>query len=558
MGNCLKNSTASRNKPLPIDTIFMLPSPLPAWPSGSDFARGVVDLGGLQIRKVASFQKIWTVYEGGPDNLGATIFEPEPSSIPDGFSMLGSYAQPNNRPQFGWVLVGKTDAGDQSGDILKQPIDYTLVWNYSNTKCLKTNSSTDTAYFWLPTPPDGYKSIGYIITTSPDKPSLDKIRCIRSDFTDELETDSWIWAQGKDQESVDGLNIYSSRPKNRGANALSVAAGTFILQNGNNSSQLPLSCLQNKNLTSTTMPNLSQIKALFQTYSPYIYFHPKENYLPSSVNWYFSNGALLYKKGEESNPTAIEQDGSNLPQGGANDGLYWLDLPIDEQAKEKVKRGDLKSAEVYLHAKSMLGGTFTDIQVWTFYPFNGPATAKLGLIEEIPLGKIGEHVGDWEHFTLRISNFDGILDRVYFAQHSGGQWMDSCSIEFQNGNKFVMYSSLNGHASYPKAGVVLQGTGAVGIRNDTAKSDMVVDCGAAFSVVAAETVEEPPWLNYFREWGPARSYKIAEEVEKVKKLLPGKLKSAFEKLVNSLPKEVYGQVGPTGPKLKENWAGDEK
>ncbi|KAL2236771.1 UNVERIFIED_CONTAM: hypothetical protein Sindi_0868800 [Sesamum indicum] len=557
MGNCLNSNVSSSNKdvrnPLPIDTVFKLPSPLPTWPAGGEFGSGVIDLGGLQVRQLSSFKKVWEVYAGGPGNLGATFFEP--SSIPDGFSMLGSYAQPNNQPLFGWVLVGKTDAADQSGDILKQPTDYNLVW--------ANNSTQDPAYFWLPTPPDGYKPVGHVITTSPDKPSLDKIRCVRTDFTDEPETDNLIWAGGAAKSSGNGLNVYGLRPKSRGINAQPLSVGTFIIQNTTTSdgkSDLSLSCLKNKNPSLSTSPNLRQVEALFQTYSPYIYFHPKEIYLPSSVNWYFSNGALLYKKGEESSPIPIDPNGSNLPQGGSNDGSYWLDLPVDEQAKEKVKKGDLQSAEAYLHVKPILGATFTDIQVWLFYPFNGHAVLKLGVIDEIPLGKIGEHVGDWEHVTLRISNFDGVLYKVYFAEHSGGKWVDSCLLEFQNGNKFVGYSSLNGHATYYQAGLFLQGASDIGIRNDTAKSDNVMDTGARYSVVAGDglSTAEPPWLNYDREWGPKKTYEFGDEVKKVEKWLPGNLKSAFERLVKTLPAEVYGEEGPTGPKMKNNWDGDEK
>ncbi|XP_061367453.1 DEAD-box ATP-dependent RNA helicase 38-like [Gastrolobium bilobum] len=70
-------------------------------------------------------------------------------------------------------------------------------------------------------------------------------------------------------------------------------------------------------------------------------------------------------------------------------------------------------------------------------------------------------------------------------------------------------------------------------------------------------VVEPAWLNYFREWGPKTDYSIDDELKKVEKLLPGKLKSAFENFVKSLPKEVLGAEGPTGPKVKNNWSGDE-
>ncbi|XP_057786654.1 hypothetical protein At1g04090-like [Salvia miltiorrhiza] len=543
MGNCLRTNYSSTNKAaavLPIDTVFKLPSPLPTWPPGAGFATGEIDLGGLQVRQVTSFHRIWTAYQGGPDGLGATFLEPSP--IPDGFSMLGSYAQPNNQPLFGSVLVAKTDAADQSGEILKQPTDYTLI----------SPDDPNSAHFWLPTPPDGFKAVGLVVTASPEKPPLDRIRCVRSDFTDDAETETLIWG------NANGINVYGLRPKTRGTNAKSLGIGTFIAQN-NGDTTLALSCLMNKNSASSAMPNQAQIKAVFGSYAPYVYFHPDEIYLPSSVNWYFSNGALLYKKGEESNPVRVEPDGSNLPQGGLNDGLYWLDLPVEPEEGSRVKKGDLRSAEAYLHVKPVLGGSGTDIQVWLFYPFNGPATAKVGMIEKIPLGKIGGHVGDWEHVTLRISNFDGALRRVYFAEHSGGRWVDSSVLEFESGNRFAGYSSLNGHATYSRAGVVMQGGGDLGIRNDTAKSAMVVDTGASFAVVAAEEgAVEPPWLNYYRKWGPTRSYDIVEEVDKVVKLLPESVKQQVEKLVKALPTEIFGEDGPTGPKMKNNWDGDEK
>ncbi|XP_047967948.1 uncharacterized protein LOC125211997 [Salvia hispanica] len=540
MGNCLpstgtsssnKAATAAARAALPIDTLFKFPSPPPTLPPGGGFATGEIDLGGLQLRQVTSFDKIWTA----PGELGATFLEP--SNIPDGFSMLGCYAQPNNQPLFGWVLVAKTDATDQSGQILKQPTDYTLI-------------HSEPAYFWLPTPPDGFRAVGLVVTASSEKPPLDKIRCVRSDFTDEAETESLIWGNANGD-----FNVYGLRPKTRGSNAKSVSAGTFTVQ----SNEVGLSCLLNKTSILSAMPNLAQIEAVFRSYAPFIYFHPDEIYLPSSVNWYFSNGALLYKKGEESNPVRVEPDGSNLPRGGSNDGSYWLDLPVEPVRASEVKKGNLESAEAYVHVKPVLGGSGTDIQVWIFYPFNGPATAKVGIVDRIPLGKIGAHVGDWEHVTLRISNFDGILRRVYFAEHSGGRWVEASQLEFSGGgNRFVGYASLNGHATYAAAGVVMQGGGSAGIRNDTARSAMVMDTAARFKVVAAEGVEEPLWLNYYRKWGPTRSHDSVEEVKRLEKLVPASVKGQLDKVVKALPAELFGEDGPTGPKMKNYWDGDER
>lgn len=263
-------------------------------------------------------------------------------------------------------------------------------------------------------------------------------------------------------------------------------------------------------------------------------------------------------------PSPIDSTGSNLPQGGSNDGQYWLDLPIDDNTKEAVKKGDIQSSRPYLHIKPMLGATFTDIAMWIYYPFNGPSRAKVEVFN-IKLGKLGEHVGDWEHVTLRISNFTGELWRAYFSEHSSGTWVDASQLEFQNGNKFVAYSSLNGHAFYPKAGLYLQGSSdpRIGIRNDAAKGKDSMDTGVRFQVVAAEylgpeAVVEPPWLNYMREWGPKVTYDIANELKDAERLLPRKLRRALENFVSSLPDELLGEEGPTGPKEKASWTMDEK
>ncbi|KAK4769767.1 hypothetical protein SAY87_030299 [Trapa incisa] len=536
-------------KALPIETTFKLPVPLPSWPPGSGFGNRSIDLGGLEVSRVSTFKRVWAAYEGGADNLGATFFEPE--AIPQGFFMLGGYCQPNNRPLNGWVLVAK------DGAALAKPTDYTLVWSSESLKMKQDGLG----YFWLPLPPDGYTAVGLVITASPEKPSVNRIRCVRSDFTEPSQPETSIW--GPPNNTTESFKVSSSRPQNRGTQALGVSVGTYIAEV--NSWVNPIRCLKNNNPSYTSyMPNTNQVDALIRTYSPLFYFHPKENYLPSSVTWFFSNGALLYKKGDESNPVSVRPNGSNIPQDGSNDGLYWLDLPVAESGKELVKKGDLRSSQGYMHVKPMYGGTFTDIAVWLFYPFNGPSTAKIEVVD-IPLGRIGEHVGDWEHVTLRISNFDGSLWRVFFSQHSGGTWVDASELEYQagGGNRFVAYSSLNGHATFPKSGLVLQGSGGVGLRNDTAKSNLTVDTAVAFSVVAVDymagegPISSPPWLNYMRKWGPKINYNTAEEAEKVVKMLPGKLKSTFEGLMKSLPREVIEEDGPTGPKVKNSWSGDE-
>ncbi|KAL9662056.1 hypothetical protein QQ045_026884 [Rhodiola kirilowii] len=307
----------------------------------------------------------------------------------------------------------------------------------------------------------------------------------------------------------------------------------------------------------TSPPSLEQVRTFLTTHGPLVYFHPDEEYLPSSVDWFFKNGALLYQHGNESHPVRINYRGSNLPQGGGDDGAFWLDLPMKSNAAEHVKKGNLGSAKGYVHVKPLQSG-YTDLAIWLFFPYNGPARAKVFFLD-IRFPDLGSHVCDWEHITLRI--WDGKLQGIYFSQHKGGHWVIASDLEYANGNKPIVYASHHGHAMFPHGGLVMQGYKQLGFRNYMAKSGLLLDLGAKSEIVSGEYlgIVEPLWLNYLRKWGPKLDYKIVDYLNKVKKLLVfNKLKRKFEKFVNGLPPDVLGQEGPSGPKDKPSWNGEEQ
>jgi len=205
---------------------------------GGGFATGIIDLGGgLLVSQITTFNKVWTTFEGGPNNLGVTFFEPK--GLSQGFFMLGCYCQPNNMPLHGWVLVGKGDSSISNGALAK-PVDYKLVWT---TSSLKTKQDGE-GYIWLPIAPDEYKPVGYVVTTSQEKPSLDKIRCVRSDLTDECTTyhSMKLWRTQNKRFSV-----FDVGPMKRSIEAQGVRVGTFLAQSGGgtNPKPLPIVCLKN-------------------------------------------------------------------------------------------------------------------------------------------------------------------------------------------------------------------------------------------------------------------------------------------------------------------------
>ncbi|KAL5837674.1 hypothetical protein ACOSQ3_014843 [Xanthoceras sorbifolium] len=531
---------------------FSLPSPLPQLPQGQGFATGRINLGELEVTKIAKFESIWScnVLHGKAE--GVTFYKPV--EIPDGFHCLGHYCQLNDQPLRGCVLVARDAAAKPEADginnslldvpaALRKPLNYMLIWSTEpqHGRC---------GYFWLPNPPVGYKAMGIVVTETPEEPELDQVRCVREDLTESCETCDVILTTTDSNHSKYSFQVWKTRPCKRGMFCRGVSVGTFFCSTYSNAEdQIDVACLKNLDSTLHAMPNLDQIHALIKHYGPTVFFHPDEDCMPSSVQWFFKNGAVLYQDGQ-SKCEPIDYRGSNLPSGGTNDGAFWIDLPDDDEARNYLKKGNLESAELYVHVKPALGGTFTDIAMWVFCPLNGPATLK---------------IGDWEHFTLRVSNFTGELWQAYFSEHSGGRWVDACDLEYIEGNKPIVYSSKHGHASFPHPGTYLQGSSrlGIGIKNDCARSKFFVDSSTKYQIVAAEylgdgVVTEPCWLQYMREWGPTIVYDSRSELDKVINLLPFFVRLSVENIFDSFPTELYGEEGPTGPKEKDNWEGDER
>ncbi|KAK9756839.1 hypothetical protein RND81_01G124400 [Saponaria officinalis] len=554
-GNYSKNNSSD-------DDTFSLPAPLPQWPQGQGFSTGKIRLREIEVAEITTFEFIWSSHSSHNNKKGVAFYKPV--GIPEGFFSLGHYCQPNNKPLHGFVLVARdlatsnsvNDTGPVCSPALLPPCDYSLVWKSDDG----IGNYEPPGYFWLPESPPRYKALGFVVTNMPGKPDWADVKCVREDLVDKSESCGLLLETYSKFHKIP-FEVRRTRPCHRGMLGRGVSTGTFFCASlWNAGEEMPISCLKNSDPDLRAMPNLDQIHSLIRHYGPTVFFHPKEVYLPSSISWFFENGVRLCKVGQPKGES-VDPDGSNLPAGGSNDGEFWLDFPTDDQ-REVIKHGNLESAELYVHVKPALGGTFTDIAMWVFSPFNGPATFKIGPTN-IALSRTGEHVGDWEHFTLRISNFTGRLDSIYFSQHSGGVWIDASDLEFIEGNRAIVYSSKNGHASYPHPGTYLQGSSklGVGIRNDCARSKLYVDSSTRYQIIAAEylgtSVSEPCWLQFMREWGPKIVYGSRKELDKLIKRLPLMIRGSVRNLFNKLPAELSGEEGPTGPKEKNNWFGDE-
>ncbi|XP_024530301.1 putative vacuolar protein sorting-associated protein TDA6 [Selaginella moellendorffii] len=545
------------------------------------FGTRVIPLGEIEVLEAEHLEKIWETSDG------RALFY-KPVQVPDGFHALGCHARRTEVPDSLLLLVrgSGVTAGASKPAPLAPPVDYSLVW-----KSPVRNENETAMAFWLPLPPAGYKALGFVASVT--KPGVDEVACVREDLTSDATISNSILASSSssvssssssvftglfqslwsrllmssssvaDNNTVESFYVWQTRPREVGVTAKGLSTGTFYCSSSSSSPLPSIATLQNVSFDlPSSMPSLQQLDALVKRYAPIMFLHPDEDFFPCSVEWFFQNGALLYSKQNPSAPVQITANGANLPGGETNDGSYWLDLPRDAAAAEKVRRGNLESAITYLHVKPVFGGTFTDMQFWFYYPFNGPATLKVGLIN-VKLGKIGEHVSDWEHLTLRVDNFTGNLSSVYLGHHSSGTWYQPSDLEFDSTTTYrpFVYASKHGHALYAHPGDNLQGDEerGLGIRNDTKRSSFTWDVSKHQLISAAYLgVEEPPWLQFMREWGPKIQYNSRTELEKVFKFLPKKIRRSIEDIFNRFPNELSGEEGPTGPKQKNFWTGDER
>jgi len=128
-------------------------------------------------------------------------------------------------------------------------------------------------------------------------PPLEEVACVREDLTDECEPHgSLLHLQLPGPSSF--FTVQGVRPVRRGMWGKGVCVGTFCCAaDGLPPREHGMACLGNVELDLSAMPTLEQAHAVIRHYGPTLFFHPKEVYLPSSVSWFFKNGAALYKRG---------------------------------------------------------------------------------------------------------------------------------------------------------------------------------------------------------------------------------------------------------------------
>lgn len=262
--------------------------------------------------------------------------------------------------------------------------------------------------------------------------------------------------------------------------------------------------------------------ALLQTYAPYVYLHPDEKYFPADIDWYLQRVTMKFQYYYQDGGTTLEpvlthvtpdniaiqiqEDARGTHHSGYQAGQPSSDisdnflLDINDTAStypgQPLQRGAC-TAPVY--AAVIPGPQYTDLLYVFFYPYNGAAMNDPGLF--------GTHQADWEHVIVRLGSDGATIIGAYFQAHGAddpySRWYapppapkHAPVLQFAGiaSNRIVVYSGLEGHASYPRAGSWNYG----------ARGNDVTAPGPPWNTadhVVEISVTHPGWNQYRARWG---------------------------------------------------------
>ncbi len=401
----------------------------------------------------------WNDFETG-GQYTASFWHPD---IPAGLNIfalgdvaIGGYAPP----------PGMTIARDLSGFALAHPVGFNFIWSDSGS------GGYYDGCFFDPIPPPGYVSLGSVgwNCSSGGQPSLTSVVCVRSDLVVQASVGDFIY-----NSASTGASPFSAWKINPPAGAIDL--GAFVATSGYAPPTGPVYCLKESAVEAMDAPSQAEIEALLSEFGPIIRFHPGEAYFPDDPAAVLDHPSTSVQHSIVENPnnyntfslTPIASQGTSSTTILA-DMQTALSHPLADTPEFKVHLNfpqflpgapivnSRSPAEAYVRVQPHQGA-LTDLQFWTFYPWNGPGKAHASCVDLDfdPTGPVGRHWSDWENVRVRVTNRNvwnpGVyeLANVSMSRHSFDAEIAAANLELVQ-NHPVIYSGLGSHAQYPSPG----------------------------------------------------------------------------------------------------------
>jgi len=223
-------------------------------------------------------------------------------------------------------------------------------------------------------------------------------------------------------------------------------------------------------------------------YAPLAYLHSEEIFNPSSVEFFL--------------PFMEEQDGyltTRMPLGcpTCRPFPFLFGQPVTEK----------KAPPVYAMV-SQKSETILDVMYWFFYPYNFGKKFCIGVkIEGVCFGcrkEFGDHVGDWEHVTVRFENLQPT--QVYLSYHASGiayPYGDRNSLRYIDTHP-VVYIAKGSHGvwGHPGNHIYHRVRNGENLTDETNVGTPWYTWNNIQSILyKPDVIYEPSWINYRGNWG---------------------------------------------------------
>ncbi|MBN1422177.1 MAG: Vps62-related protein [Planctomycetes bacterium] len=477
---------------------------------------------------------------------------------PDGFHALGHYGQDGDGAPCGWMLVAR----ELEPGALAEPLDYELIAGRPSSGCS----------FWRPIPPPGYVGLGSVAQAGAQKPDLDEVRCLREDLAAPGRLGKKIWPS----YSWAGASARQIRPEDE--DGIYIGSFSFAIPGPTS----VCSCIRGESVRKYDLAR-EDVEDLVERYGPVLLFHPWEEHFPDDVEYVLDHGVSLawgvvhdetdYGAFRVEEPDSVPTSGATL-MGDVRHVEEYVRPYVSDPASFKywlhiedgLKPGDRARGESLIRLLPV-NWLFTEIQFWSFYPFNGPGRAEFcawsACCTDYQLKEVGRHFGDWEHVSLLIENATRELTAVYMSRHGSGQWFSRSGGAWSSGLRFsgthpIVYSAYDSHAHYPDAGRhdyerIFEydweiGTTSVDLYDTTESGESFETFQpGSYRVISSALpgyeVTEPEWLAFRGRWG---QYERLSDT--------ANLPSCNVKVI-PIPVYTYEEVGcgPSGPGMKTSW-----
>ena len=186
-------------------------------------------------------------------------------------------------------------------------------------------------------------------------------------------------------------------------------------------------------------------------FAPVLLIHPGEHFLPTSIEYMLEGSDIIDTQGNVRvrHPTQLDMWSFRDPQ-------FRLNIHPDHFAGQSPGVGNRIVAPMYVAIQVPADHSYVDLHYLFLYTYNGSQAVRV-LVPfrdfNCSLDNLGEHQGDIESLTVRVSaEFDRIIS-VRFEAHGDSTYLAPQDVAFYAGSHPVVRAGYGSHGTFSHKGL---------------------------------------------------------------------------------------------------------